>query len=130
MNKETIETTLYKIGMPARLSGFSYIVDTLMLLDKPEWNNPKWTSLYYCVGKMNNTSQDIVEAAIRYALKTTRNKNSDYKLIEHYIGYANCENSNSLMQLYHMLKSEEKTSNKTITKIMLKETLLEILGAC
>jgi len=106
MKREVVEHILIAMGMPVKLKGFKYIVDAVMLLDMPEWKNPKWTALYYKIGVLNNDTESKVERAIRNAFTTTRNKVADYDLIEHYIGFTNCANSNSLIFLYKNIKEE------------------------
>ena len=106
MKKETVENVLIKMGMPVKLKGFKYITDAVMLLDTPEWENPKWTALYYKIGLMNQDTASRVERAIRNAFMTTRNRVADYEAIEHYIGFTNCENSNSIAYLYKNIKKD------------------------
>lgn len=104
MKRETVENVLIEIGMPVKLKGFRYITDAVMLLDTEEWKQPKWTALYYKIGVMNQDSASRVERAIRNAFATTRNHVTDYALIEQYIGFTNCENSNSIVYLYKNIK--------------------------
>lgn len=106
MKREAIEHVLIGMGMPVKLKGFQYITDAVMLLDTPEWKNPKWTALYYKIGVMNHDTESRVERAIRNAFLTTRNRVADYEMIEHYIGFTNCENSNSLTFLYKNIKRD------------------------
>lgn len=106
MKKETVENVLIKMGMPIKLKGFKYITDAVMLLDTKEWENPKWTALYYKIGLMNQDSASRVERAIRNAFTTTRTRVADYEAIEHYIGFTNCENSNSIVYLYKNIKRD------------------------
>ena len=106
MKKEMIERVLIEMGMPVKLKGFRYIVDAVMLLDTPEWQNPKWTALYYKIAVMNQDTPSRVERAIRNAFTTTRNRVADYEMIEHYIGFTNCENSNSIVYLYKNIKRD------------------------
>lgn len=106
MDKNKIEAALISMGTPLNLIGYNYIVDIVYLLDQPEWILPKWNSLYYCVANLNNTTPSSVEKAIRTALRITRDRCNNYKNIEHYIGFENCENSNSLMMLHKMIKIE------------------------
>ncbi len=106
MKREIVEKVLIEIGMPVKLKGFRYITDAVMLLDTEEWQNPKWTALYYKIGAMNQDSASRVERAIRNAFATTRNRVTDYQAIEHYIGFTNCENSNSIVYLYKNIKRD------------------------
>ena len=55
---------------------------------------------------MNGDTESKVERAIRNAFMTTRNKVSNYEMVEHYIGFTNCENSNSITFLYKNIKRE------------------------
>lgn len=128
MNRQLITDTLISLGTPVNIKGFNYIVDIIELLDRPEWEFPKWSALYYCVGNLHNSASSSVEKAIRNALRITRERCGDYKLIEKYIGFSNCENSNSLMLLYTKLKQQEKVNNNIVTKLMLKEALLDIIN--
>lgn len=128
MNRIKIETTLINIGMPIGIKGFSYITDIVLLLDKPEWKNPKWSALYYSIGNMYNVPANSVEHAIRHALKTTRDRNNNYDAIEYYIGFSNCENSNSIMNLYHRIKHEEEKTNISQSNETLKTFLLQLLA--
>ena len=125
MKREIVEKVLIEIGMPVKLKGFRYITDAVMLLDTEEWQNPKWTALYYKIGAMNQDSASRVERAIRNAFTTTRNRVTDYKAIEHYIGFTNCENSNSIVYLYKNIKRDypenEITENKSEYKEVGKE---------
>lgn len=106
MKRSVIEHVLIGMGMPVKLKGFQYITDAVMLLDTPEWRNPKWTALYYKIGAMHGDTESRVERAIRNAFLTTRNRVADYDMIERYIGFTNCENSNSLTFLYKNLKRD------------------------
>lgn len=106
MNREYVEDVLMKIGIPARVKGFKYIVDAVMLLDEEEWKCPKYTALYYSIAKMNNSTASRTERAIRHAFGIARSSRGDYDMAEHYIGFINCENSNSIASLYRMIKKE------------------------
>ena len=106
MKREFVEHALILMGMPVKLKGFRYITDAVMLLDTPEWQNPKWTALYYKIGILNHDTASRVERAIRNAFMTTRNRVANYDMINHYIGFTNCENSNSITFLYKNIKQE------------------------
>lgn len=106
MKKEIVEHVLISMGMPVKLKGFKYITDAVMLLDTREWQHPKWTALYYKIAVMNHDTESRVERAIRNAFMTTRTRVADYEMIEHYIGFTNCENSNSITYLYKTIKNE------------------------
>lgn len=135
MNRQIVENTLMEMGMPATLKGFTYITDAVMLLDTLEWKSPKWTALYYKIAAINNDTPTRVERAIRSAFVSTRNRVVDYDIIEHYIGFANCENSSSLLHLYKNVKKEypndEQVSYSDIISyedlVTLKDTLQKML---
>ena len=116
MKRENVEHVLISMGMPVKLKGFKYITDAIMLLATPEWQNPKCTALYYKIGLMNQDTDSRVERAIRNAFMTTRNRVVDYDMVEHYIGFTNCENSNSLIYLYKNIEKEypEETPEEPI----------------
>ncbi len=140
MKRENVESVLIAMGMPIKLKGFKYITDAVMLLDTPEWENPKWTALYYKIGTMNDDTGSRVERAIRNAFMTTRTKVADYEMIEHYIGFVNCENSNSITFLHKNIKNDfpdveeipkpeqEETQNlNDVTTDMVKEIVRQTL---
>lgn len=143
MNREYVEDVLMKIGIPARVKGFKYIVDAVMLLDEEEWKYPKYTALYYSIAKMNNSTASRTERAIRHAFGIARSSRGDYDMAEHYIGFINCENSNSIASLYRMIKKEitemenkqqemEKTQKNcylTLTEEQLSEIVKQAIQA-
>jgi hypothetical protein len=95
-----------ELGMPVNLKGFTYITDAVMLLDTPEWKNPKWTALYYKIASMHKDTPARVERAIRSALASTRNRSWNYEMVDRYLGFKNCENSNSITYLYMSIKRD------------------------
>lgn len=121
MDRQVVENILMEMGMPVRLKGFTYITDAVLLLDTPEWKNPKWTAMYYKIANMNNDTPTRVERAIRSALTSTRNRVGNYQMIEHYLGFTNCENSNSISYLYKNLKKEFPDSEEKIVSIQPKK---------
>lgn len=127
MKRETIEKVLIEMGMPIKLKGFRYITDAVMLLDTEEWKQPKWTALYYKIGVMNQDSASRVERAIRNAFATTRNHVSDYDLIEHYIGFTNCENSNSIVYLYKNIKQDYPDTEEMTEENTNRQAALEVM---
>ncbi len=106
MKKEFVEHVLIAMGMPVKLKGFKYIVEAVLLLDTPEWQEPKWTALYYKIARLYGDTESRVERAIRNAFTTTRTRVTNYELIDHYIGFTNCQNSNSITFLYRNIKKE------------------------
>lgn len=122
MEREVVENVLLSMGTPIRLKGFKYVVDSVLLLDKPEWANPKWTALYGCVGTLNNVNYSTVESAIRTVFRSTRDRNCDYDAINHYIGF-DCDSSSSLMRLYLTIKKETKQQAEDSLRTMLLSLL-------
>ena len=112
INRKYVEDVLLKMGIPANIKGFQYITDAVMLLDKKEWCNPKYTALYYTIGKMNGSTATRTERAIRHAFSVARSCKGDYELVDHYIGFINCENSSSIASLYRTIKYETDIVNE------------------
>lgn len=110
INRKYVEDVLLKLGIPANIKGFKYITDAVMLLDEKEWRNPKYTALYYTIGKLNGSTATRTERAIRHAFSVARSCKGDYELVEHYIGFINCENSSSIASLYRTIKYESELS--------------------
>lgn len=109
MIKQTIETILLKIGMPANISGFHYIIDALLYIDAHQNQRIKYTEMYRAIGEQNNTTASRVERSMRHAFEIARGTHADYEMAEHYIGFMNCSNSASLQMLYKRITEEEST---------------------
>lgn len=107
MNREKIEDTLLKMGVPAGIKGFVYIADVIEVFEERGANIFITKELYPTIAKKYNTTPSKAERAIRYAFKIVRNRKEKQEIVEHYIGLVNCQNSNSLKHLYLILKMEE-----------------------
>ena len=94
LSKEKVEAVLFKMGMPANVKGFGYIVDSVLLLE--EDSKIKTTYLYFKVAQQHGTTGQRVERAIRHAFDIVRSCRVDYDVVNHYIGFINCANSPSL----------------------------------
>lgn len=104
MNRKQVEDVLLKMGMPAAVNGFSYIVEAIMCMDSGEWDG-SIVGLYKSIAEKFYATKTSVERAIRHAFERTRNK-GDFELVSKYIGFANETNGDSLNMLYMRLKSE------------------------
>ena len=107
MNRAKIEDTLLAMGVLAGIKGFTYIVDAIQIFDERGTDISITKELYPSVAKKNSTTQSRVERAIRHAFTIARDCRGKYETVEHYIGFANCQNSSSLKQLHMMLEREE-----------------------
>ncbi len=107
MNRAKIEDTLLAMGVPAGIKGFTYIADAIQIFDERGTNIGITKELYPTIAKKNGTTPSRVERSIRHALAAGRDCRGKYETINHYIGFANCQNSSSLKQLHMMLKREE-----------------------
>ena len=54
LSREKVEAVLFKMGMPANVKGFGYIVDSVLLLEKD--SKLKTTYLYFKVAQLNGTT--------------------------------------------------------------------------
>lgn len=104
--KNRIVNTLVRIGIPVGNLGFKYITDALLLLNDGKHENPQWTLLYAEIAELNNTTQSRVERAIRHNFEVARDLKTDYQIVEHYIGFVNTQNSNTLALLNLRIKQE------------------------
>lgn len=105
MMKRKIEDVLIKIGVPSNLSGFDYIKEAVLILDR-DGMNVKWTAVYYEIGKNHGKTPTMVERGIRHALEVARSAKGDYEMANHCIGFINTSNSSSISLLYRMTKRE------------------------
>ena len=108
LSKENVEAVLFKIGMPANVKGFGYIVDSVLLLE--EDSKIKTTYLYFKVAQQHGTTGQRVERAIRHAFDIVRSCRGDYDVVNHYIGFINCANSPSLSMLTMKIREEAEDS--------------------
>ena len=97
---------LLKMGMPADLKGFQYIVDSMLLFEDKSHRNGKILTLYYMIGKMNDTTPSRVERAIRHAFEVVLTK-GNLKEVEKYLTTQNPTNGNLLHVLYLRLSQED-----------------------
>lgn len=70
LSREKVEAVLFKMGMPANVKGFGYIVDCVLILEKD--SKIKTTYLYFKVAQQNGTTGQRVERAIRHAFDIAR----------------------------------------------------------
>lgn len=108
LSKEKVEAVLFKMGMPANVKGFGYIVDSVLLLE--EDSKIKTTYLYFKVVQQHGTTGQRVERAIRHAFDIVRSCRGDYDVVNHYIGFINCANSPSLSMLTMKIREEAEDS--------------------
>lgn len=54
LSREKVEAVLFKMGMPANVKGFGYIVDSVLLLE--EDSKIKTTYLYFKVAQQHGTT--------------------------------------------------------------------------
>ena len=133
LSREKVEAVLFKMGMPANVKGFGYIVDSVLLLE--EDSKIKTTYLYFKVAQQHGTTGQRVERAIRHAFDIVRSCRGDYDVVNHYIGFINCANSPSLSMLTMKIREEalevrepkpEKKEENVITGIT-EARLLELM---
>lgn len=108
LSREKVETVLFKMGMPANVKGFGYIVDCVLILEKD--SKIKTTYLYFKVAQQHGTTGQRVERAIRHAFDIVRSCRGDYDVVNHYIGFINCANSPSLSMLTMKIREEAEDS--------------------
>lgn len=117
LSKEKVEAVLFKMGMPANVKGFGYIVDSVLLLE--EDSKIKTTYLYFKVAQQHGTTGQRVERAIRHAFDIVRSCRGDYDVVNHYIGFIKGWKERPMLQKYlsgHYYSSEETKERRYITK--------------
>lgn len=133
MKRNYVEQVVMDMGTPVGTKGFKYIVDAVMLLDNTKWHGAKWSSIYWKIAKTNDSTVSKVERNIRTALAATRNNLDNYDTVNHYIGYSNCQNSNSLSMLHEVIRRELVEENITeddkvlITKECIRNMITDAL---
>lgn len=105
MRNRTINALL-KIGMPAGIKGFEYIVYAMDLLDREDIRLAKTTFLYHLIAKKYNDTIPKVEGAIRHAFGFALEK-GNAEAVEKYLTLQSPTNSNLLHVLYLRLTQEE-----------------------
>lgn len=137
-----IEDVLIEMGIPASISGFDFIKEAVLILDR-DGMKVKWTGVYAEIGKKYGKSPSQAERAIRHAFEVARSVRGDYDSVNHYIGFSNTNNASSICLLYRTIKremeEEQKSSGVKYTdeqpviseqrvKEIVRETIKEILG--
>ena len=135
-----IEDALIAMGIPVSISGFDFIKEAVLILDRGGMK-VKWTGVYAEIGKKCGKSASKVERAIRHAFEVARSVRGDYDSVNHYIGFSNTNNASSICLLYRTIKREmdkEQTKVKNTdeqpvisekrVKEIVRETIKEMLG--
>lgn len=101
------------MGIPANISGFDFIKEAVLILDKCGMQ-VKWTGVYAEIGKKHGKTLSQVERAIRHAFEVARSVRGDYDAVNHYIGFSNTNNASSICLLYRTIKREmEEEQDRT-----------------
>lgn len=135
-----IEDALIAMGIPASISGFDFIKEAVLILDR-DGMKVKWVGVYAEIGNKCGKSASKVERAIRHAFEVARSVRGDYDAVNHYIGFSNTNNASSICLLYRTIKREmdkEQTKVKNTdeqpvisekrVKEIVRETIKEMLG--
>lgn len=107
MTRANIEDALLAMGVPAGIKGFTYITDAIEIFDESGTDIGITKELYPAIAKKNKATASSVERVIRHAFEAVRSYKGKPDIVEKYIGFDNCTNSNSLKRLHMMLKREE-----------------------
>ena len=98
---------LLKMGMPAGIKGFHYIVDALCLMDSnSDYVGGNIIEIYAVIASRNNTTNSRVERAIRHAFEQVR-KHGNPENVNKYLGNQKPTNGNLLNMLFLQLMQEE-----------------------
>lgn len=140
--EKKIEDALIAMGIPVSISGFDFIKEAVLILDR-DGMKVKWAGVYAEIGNKYGKSPSQVERAIRHAFEVARSVRGDYDSVNHYIGFSNTNNASSICLLYRTIKREmekEETwegvkhaedkpviTEEQVKKIVL-ETIKEMLG--
>ena len=138
--EKKIEDALIAMGIPASISGFDFIKDAVLILDR-DGMKVKWTGVYAEIGNKCGKSASKVERAIRHAFEVARSVRGDYDSVNHYIGFSNTNNASSICLLYRTIKREmeeeqERTKHtdeqlvisENRVKEIVRETIKAMLG--
>lgn len=107
MSRTKTEDVLLSLGIPVGIKGFTYITDAIEVFESKGTEISTTKELYPLVAKMNETTDCLVERAMRYAFAAARKCSENYEKVNHYISFSSCDNTNSLKRLYLMMKREE-----------------------
>lgn len=85
--KEMIERMLRRLGVPAHLKGYGYLVDAIsMMYEDPTYQNAITKRLYPDIAQKNSTTRSRVERAIRHAIEVGM-KRADTEYLEEIFSY-------------------------------------------
>lgn len=138
MMENKIEDALIAMGIPVSISGFDFIKEAVLILDR-DGMKVKWVGVYAEIGNKYGKSPSQAERAIRHAFEVARSVRGDYDSVNHYIGFSNTNNASSICLLYRTIKREIEEEQAKCTdeqpviseqrvKEIVRETIKEILG--
>lgn len=105
--KKKVTNALLEMGIPANISGFRFIVDTICLMEDQSWRNGKITLLYYKVAEINGSTPSRVERGIRHAFSVALKKGKPEKIEKYLVSPMVTTNGNLLHTLYLRLSEDE-----------------------
>lgn len=105
MNRRKIEKILIDIGLSCSSSGFDYISEALMEIDKVGVK-AKMSEICRTIAKRHGTSASAVQRAIQYSLDRVRKSRSE--VTRRYIGNPFMGAKDRLMHMWRILKWEEE----------------------
>ena len=106
-----VTNALIEMGMPAKLSGFRYIVEAVCMFDEEErWMDSGITSIYHYIAKKHGTTASAVERTMRYAFSGILEK-GNHEAVKKYLAFGRTGNSNLLTLLYFKLSETEQEGN-------------------
>lgn len=104
---------LINLGIPADLTGFTYICDAMEIYFEDEtYISSKKISLYQKIGEMHDTTSSSVERGIRHAFEKMIHTGDMHCLGRYWSDAQRLSNSNLLACMYLKLKDEMENEDK------------------
>ena len=109
---EMVTGILHNIGMPAHLSGYTYIRDAIIIaIESPDILRAITKELYPAVAEKNDTTSSSVERAMRTAIEVAWNRGSE-KVLSSYFGssYEKPTNSEFISKIINKIQLQSPNS--------------------
>lgn len=128
LERKVIEKALEEMDAPRSMTGYEYLVDIVYKISTNDYYEMyEFSDIYELVGRKYHKSGEAIYNSVRRFFEKMRNNPADFELVEKYLGFANCENSCTILRFKNQLQSQEININEIQDNERLKKLILEVL---
>ncbi len=135
LKRRDVEQKMIDLNFNAKLLGFKYSVETVLIFDKRGTAIPMM-KVYKEIAEKYNTDARNVERAMRFSYEDVIKRSTDCEEVERYIGYDSTGSAAMFSRMYYRLKDDLENGQKDkqkeleglIRKIVREELRIQLGG--